>query len=865
MHQQNPYPTFQDEKESIIKNQLSQIKLLQADNQLKTQQVEILKDKIREIEEFNTIYKKQLANVEAKLKMYDQELKLKLQSSEEKSYKLLDLNQALTKKNQQMAFHIQELQEKNNSYEQELNAVLKEVRELRANYQEMEEETTKLKNKIKAKDEEIDSLSKNFHEATVENQELHEKIAHLTKDNEKIIKVLEENEEQLKRVSKFQQQYKDLQSQYEQDSIELETVRKSYDSLKKKYDDLFYDYNIILLNKKEYDDFVEQGGKQRLIAAEKEMVELRTLLAQKEREVAELKDQNLDLENEMKEKTLKFETEIKRAINLMDGETTTFPIKGDTIAIHLLLENIARQNREQVSLNEKLKQALSDIKELKLHITQLMDEKNEIRTRCDDYARQNDNLLHQITLIKDESARALSASRIDFEEKLKQMARVNKDTEDHLNGIITKKEDEIKYLEELVENTKTKLSKAEEEKKRAIDFLREQEAEIKEFKEKFFQIAEETSQQKVRINRSSYIIATLLKILFNLLSKFDSLVHQKAFLSQGFNEYTRLKEKLISLHLVEARSSFSTRRKPEIWNKFRKVGFVVLAANRLRRLQLKQIGLKSDSFEVRHALEFFPEGLKRFFIDLFRSNKFIVDKDLVTELSEVLRSPETEEENAIVSKLIATAHKFNRIPFDPSSSYAVFKSLGRANLEELKENVRLREDLHDKLMDLEVKLKNAEDYIKDQEIKFNLELDNLTGQLRQVLDENSGLKKELEKLNKDLEGASQYVDEMIELVDDKRTLASFGRDKRITERCGALKDQVLTVVKSKDYLEKEVEAKNLRILELEKEMLQKSITSDDMIHVETMTSGPRDLAKAPGKIMRSSDRKNTSREFYLSS
>ena len=65
---------------------------------------------MKELEEFNTIYKKQLANVEAKLKMYDQELRLKLQSSEEKSNKLFDLNQTASKKNQSLQQRVQELE-----------------------------------------------------------------------------------------------------------------------------------------------------------------------------------------------------------------------------------------------------------------------------------------------------------------------------------------------------------------------------------------------------------------------------------------------------------------------------------------------------------------------------------------------------------------------------------------------------------------------------------------------------------------------------------------------------------------------------------------------------------------------------------
>ena len=80
------------EAQTLIKQQITQIKLLTNDNQIKTQQTEILKEKVHELEEFSSIYKKQVTNLESKLKLYDQELNLKFQANSDKHNKMLAIN-----------------------------------------------------------------------------------------------------------------------------------------------------------------------------------------------------------------------------------------------------------------------------------------------------------------------------------------------------------------------------------------------------------------------------------------------------------------------------------------------------------------------------------------------------------------------------------------------------------------------------------------------------------------------------------------------------------------------------------------------------------------------------------------------------
>jgi chromosome segregation ATPase len=69
------------------------------------------------------------------------------------------------------------------------------------------------------------------------------------------------------------------------------------------------------------------------------------------------------------------------------------------------------------------------------------------------------------------------------------------ETESGLKGTLHEKDDEISILKQEVEMANEKIQWAEEERQKTLEFLREQEAEIKKFKEKFYDIAQKASLQ----------------------------------------------------------------------------------------------------------------------------------------------------------------------------------------------------------------------------------------------------------------------------------------------------------------------------------------------------------------------------------
>ena len=245
------------EAQTLIKQQITQIKLLTNDNQIKTQQTEILKEKVHELEEFSSIYKKQVTNLESKLKLYDQELNLKFQANADKHNKMLAINTALNSKNNHHQLAIGDLENNLKCMEEELTRAYEDNNELKnkLNFQEDKElksnanilnkdiEIVNLQSKLKKNNEEIQQIHLEFNTLREDYQNIHE-------ENERMLKLLEDNDLQLRKFANYQKMGRELQQQYELQVSENNYLKSTLEASNKKYEELFYDYNLLVLNKK---------------------------------------------------------------------------------------------------------------------------------------------------------------------------------------------------------------------------------------------------------------------------------------------------------------------------------------------------------------------------------------------------------------------------------------------------------------------------------------------------------------------------------------------------------------------------------------------------------------------------------------
>jgi len=844
--------------QSTVKQQLYQIKLLSSDNQIKTQQLDILKEKIRELEDNNTIYKKQVANMESKLKLYDQELKLKVQSNEDKTVKLSQNNQYLYKKTQQYQVRMKELEDKSRNAEQELSRKAKEAETLQRRLAEIEEEFETVDKKKKRKDEELEKLSEAQRSLTAENKELNYSVTELTHENERLKRIVEDSEAQLKKLTNIQQQYSELRLSYDTEFAESKALKQSYELLKQKYDDVYYNYNIAMLNQRE-EESESENAKATIIDLEQELQHLQNILMQKDKESSLLNEAIRDLEHHIKDVDIRFETEIKRVVNLIDGQTTSYDFgdHNESVAMHLLIENIIRQNKEIIRLAERFKGLSQDTKELRMNVGRLTDEKNSLKSGNDELLKEIEMLKGRLQATVNESDQNINLAQASFEERLQDMVHRQRESEDRFNEQLQQKESEIIYYQELLNSTKEKLKKVEEDRDNTVEFLKEQEFEIKEFKSRFFEIAEETSNQKNKLNITSYVFASLVKVFYNLLSKFDGLVQQKAFLSPYFYQYEKIRQKLTDLQLIAPRVN-PHGSNARIYERFRRVVLTVIAGIRLRRLQIKNGGVKYDSFDVRHNLANCSEGMKRFIIDLFRSNKFTLNKDLINSVEDVLKSLGNENESAIATRIIVAASYINALPYEPEDNIRKRKTKD-LQLDDLTASFQIKEDFHTRLQTMDMKLQSAEEYILKQEDRFSREIDALDEKLQRAREENEGYKREKERIHTDHLIAKEQIDALLSIVDERQALISESerRDRNLNEDYNILQDCVLNIVRKYDIARKELEEKDLRLIELERQVIQAGNEENHVIYNNPVYNISRDKpGKVAGRIVSSGRKRN---------
>jgi len=847
------------EAQAIIKAQLTQIRLLSHDNQIKTQQANVLKERVRELEEFNELYKKQLTNMEGKLRMYDQELQLKLQAEYDKNNKLQLTVKNQAKMIQQYQQKIKESESKTYAAEQEIDRLSRELNEVRQGTLITESSLFREIDRNRRNEDEIENMSENIHQLQNENQELKKKISQLTFNNENMMKLLEENEQQLKNLSNIQAEYKELQINYEDKVIESDTYKNNYENLKKKYEELFTDYQHHLIQKSEEDEMTARLDKEKYEAVEREINVIKMIIDEKEKEIRKYKDHIVFLETELKEKTSRIENEIKKAVNFLDGQTTNIPMDlfTETIAMHLLMDNILRQNREFVKLNERVNELVNENKDVKAHLSLITEEKNDLKLVVDELEKANEVLSQKLRNTMEESVQNLHTAQNKFEERLEEMAKLNRENEERLHESLQAKEEELKFYEEELSAAVQKLNWCEDEKKKTLEFLKEQDAEIKEFKEKFFQLAEETAKQKNKISQSTVIIAIMTKLLFNLMYKYDALVYQKNFSSQYLTDYLILRQKLIEHQFIE--SPPTQRKNYDLYVKFKRVGYAVIAANRLKKVPQKQGPTKWDTFDVRLVLEDFPEGLKRFILDLFKDEKFVLTNELIASYTDLLNTTELENCSLVVGKIITLANTHAKLAYDPDRNYPLIKSLRKDHVQQLSMNIKLREDIHQKIDELERKLRTAENYILDQEEKFQLELDSLSQKLQTTTIENTNLKAEYKKILESYELSKQQIENLIATVNESKLVLSDSERRNIdlNDKYALLQREISEILHERDSLQKALESKDLRIFELEKQLIHRTFDDDSRGFINPLEETIRETQKVPGRIYRSSAKKSS--------
>ena len=214
-------------------------------------------------------------------------------------------------------------------------------------------------------------------------------------------------------------------------------------------------------------------------------------------------------------------------------------------------------------------------------------------------------------------------------------------------------------------------------------------------------------------------------------------------------------------------------------------------------------------------------------------------------MGNVLGTPNDDNESIVVSKLIVAANELNPIGYNPDAIFKLVRNLKPNDVQEFNKKLQLKEDLASRVKELEERLEESSDSSELIQGKLKLEIDELKAQLQRTNEDNRNRKKDNTCFAEEFDIANRCANDIMDILDQKSIIRSDEIPNNIGDKFNSLLNHVSTIVSFRDDLEKEVQAKNLKIMELEKALLQREINKET---APSENASEMRESKIPGKI-----------------
>jgi len=458
---------------------------------------------------------------------------------------------------------------------------------------------------------------------------------------------------------------------------------------------------------------------------------------------------------EQREETL--EASMKRVITLLDEGEIEIDYEGDAAliyneTIHELMSKIVQTNKVIRDAAERQEVCEEEYKYLEKELADLAGEKEELMGTYEELAQNYEALDARYKELEEFSVNEKQELHAKFDEEIEKMADLLNNAEQRAQEVLQGKEQEIVELLE--------------EQERYKDHFTGQEVGIRDYKDKYLSLAEETTLQKARIEKISYVLATFLKIFVNLLVRFKTLANHKEFLGNYFWQYRNLKQKLIELNLVDSEIGALQVRPDSPVNKFRRAVIMVRTIVRLRKLSRKNKDDNVDAAEVAFNMKSIPEALRRFVCGLFRHDRLGIENEVIPRLENILNEFDGHNENTIVSKMLTniTGLKSDQQVLSDWAQQLKFKEVGN---EELQLNFEINVDMNEKLEILTEKLMIAEEHIRSEGADAGARIRDLMNQLEEVKAQSEAYRKSNESIVEEFDRLKEEVSELLRWIQQR--------------------------------------------------------------------------------------------------
>lgn len=843
-----------NESQTLIKQQLTQIKLLSNDNQIKTQQVEILKDKVRELDEFNTIYRKQVENLENKLQLYDQELTIKIQANQEKCQKFQNQAAILSIRNEELQTSLLNCENRRKAAEEQLHQISREVLELKKQNNETFESLESLKEKFSKSESECASLRGQNQQLSNELRELQKFLEGSNLEKERLTKINEDNEKQLKKLAGVQKSYRELQAQQEVEQAQTVALKQNLEHTKKKYDELFNDYNQLLLNRQSEEEL--DGLKRAIGELQTSFDHVAETKREKDREIDHLRQKVLDLESDLKEQQINFENSVKYVLGLLDGKTLQLSIGHESArykTFQVLIDEILVFNKEYQKKEARIEEVVKENSLSREELSKLKDSRDLLEIQLQEQKKQHEATLMKLNSSFYELNAKFTETQLNHNQQLEEMVKLSKQNEEKLRAMSREKEEEIAELRNLAKDHYEKINALQKEKDQAYEFLREQEAQVKNIKQQFQVISNESIGNKARISNCVYLITNLVMMFFNLSHKYEGLVFQQSILLPVFHNYFKIRN-----HLIISQNGTIHKQKTPNQLRLKKTGNVVIAANRLRNIaKYSSIREKVKLETLKDSIEGLSEDQVKFYHSLLTLDAFFVDKNLPNRIFDSMSRKYADDEPGLLLDVLSAGMQLRRSKFQKPMDNLTLP-LKYEGMETYNTMCKLTEDvvtLLEKLVSQEKENHELKAIFASDKSRMEELLERVTTQAERGAEEHDKMIAKIHEMKNELEAAKLLVAEVIKNTKEgkEEEKAEDSEQKPEETESSNLAKQIGIISKYIDDLQSENQAKNLKVLELQKQILNSNDRSTEQFsYKDTRSTGLSERGnvenRAPSRI-----------------
>jgi len=904
-----------EEAQHIIKRQAYDLKLLSSDAKVKDQQLQILKAKFKEIEATSQEFQNQIYILEKSLITTEEHSKIQAELNLNQITKLSLANDTLSQTNQDLQHRIKTLEYQQKQSKEGLGEVLQEIHELRIRSNKSQQAILDTRDILYKKQKELADAEMALLNTRNENEELRKRVEELrarlieisgendglrrtvkgydreeeihTRTSEELVVLRKaynkeqaeysalrhshdllklKNEKEQKEYSAMKQNHQVLKSKYEKEQAEYSAMKHSHELLKLKYDDLKHEYDSKVIEGDQNESYLTSMD-MKVESQNKQLDKYKSIIQQRDNEIAKMRKEIIEAGELMEQREETLEASIRRAITLLDEQEVEIDYEGDAAliyneTIHELMNKIVQTNKVVKDAAERQEVCEEEYKYLEKELADLAGEKEELMGQYEELVQNYEALETRYKELEEFSVNEKQELHAKFDEEIEKMADLLNNAEQKAQEVLQGKEQEI--LELL------------EEREKMSEHFAGQEHGIKDYKDKFLALAEESTLQKARIEKISYVLATFLKIFVNLLVRFKALANHKEFLNNYFWQYRSLKQKLIELNLIDSElGALQMRTVDSPVSKFRRAGTIVRTLIRLRKLSRKNKDDNVDPAEVAFNMKSVPEALRRFVCGLFRHDRLGIENEVVPKLEGILNEFDGLNENVVVSKMLAniTNLKSDNQVLSDWAQQLKFKEVGD---EELQINFEINMDMNEKLEILTEKLMIAEEHIRTQGSEAGARIKDLMNQLEEVKAQSEAYRKSNESIVEEFDRLKEEVSELLRWIQQRgediytqngepgEAVETHEREEEeqeqamLQERINSLHSNMLEVRRRNSKLQKQIGEQRFKTSEQSREMIELPTDQEniDIEHFDTPGFNTSiNSLRTIGKIIKASAKK----------